>query len=86
MLQKLAHAILTEMNWDLLLPIGQIITAVVLCVAILMQIQGTGLGGLFGSSDTSYHTKRGAEKFLFYASIFLSIAFMATSLITTVLQ
>ncbi len=74
------------MNWKLILPVSQIAITILLCTAILMQIQGTGLGSLFGGSDSGFHTKRGAEKFLFYATIVLSVVFMVSSLVSTVLQ
>jgi protein translocase SecG subunit len=33
-------------------------------LAIILQQKGAGLSGVFGGSDVSYMTKRGAEKFL----------------------
>lgn len=42
--------------------IVQIIIAVLLTVAILLQQRGTGLGGAFGGEGGVYYKKRGLEK------------------------
>ncbi len=55
----------------------QIILAVLLTAAILLQQRGTGISGIFGGSSLEYSTKRGAEKFTFYATIVLAILFLA---------
>ena len=55
----------------------QIILAVLLTIAILLQQRGTGLSGIFGGSSLEYSTKRGVEKFTFYATIVLAILFVA---------
>ncbi len=55
--------------------IAQVIVSVCLIVFIILQAKGTGLSGVFGGSN--YHAKRGAEKSLFYATIGLSIVFVA---------
>lgn len=54
----------------------QIITSALLIVAIVLQQRGSTLGGAFGGSAESYHTKRGLEKFLLKASVILSILFL----------
>lgn len=59
--------------------IVQIILAILLIVLILIQGKGSGLGAAFGGSSNVYRTKRGAEKFLHYATIIVSIAFFAIS-------
>jgi len=58
----------------------QIIVAVLLIAAILVQNQSSGLGGAFGGDSTVYRTKRGAEKIIFRATIVLVALFMLTSL------
>ncbi|PIZ43803.1 preprotein translocase subunit SecG, partial [candidate division WWE3 bacterium CG_4_10_14_0_2_um_filter_42_7] len=50
-----------------LFQILQIIMAVLLVAAILIQGRGTGLGGIFGGEGGVYRTKRGAEKIIFIA-------------------
>ena len=63
-----------------ILNISQIIIAILLITVILIQSKGSGLSSLFGGSDTVYRTKRGAEKFMHYLTIILSIAFLGTAL------
>jgi len=58
----------------------QIIVAVLLMVAILMQNRGAGLGGVFGGTGGVYLTKRGLEKKLFIATIVLAVIFILLSL------
>ncbi len=60
--------------------IAQVIVAVLLMAAILMQNRGTGLGGAFGGTGGVYLTKRGLEKKLFIATIVLAIIFILLSL------
>ncbi|MFA5000082.1 MAG: preprotein translocase subunit SecG [Patescibacteria group bacterium] len=61
--------------------IAQVIIAVLLMVAILLQNRGAGLGGVFGGGGGGvYLTKRGLEKKLFVATIVLSIIFFLLSL------
>lgn len=41
-----------------------IVSSVLTVIAVILQQKGSGLSGVFGGSDVSYMTKRGAEKFL----------------------
>lgn len=59
----------------------QIIIGVLLILVIIIQQKGSGLGAAFGSDMGFYRTKRGAEKLLFYATIFLSVIFVIAALI-----
>ncbi len=60
----------------------QVVLAVLLIMAILLQQNGASLGSAFGGDNWSsaIHTRRGFEKFLYFASIIISILFVATSL------
>ena len=68
------------MNIALILNISQIVIAILLVLAILLQARGTGLGSAFGGEGNIFRTKRGVEKILFYATIVLGILFVGTSL------
>lgn len=55
-------------------------------ISILMQHRGTGLGGAFGGEGNVYRSRRGAEKFLFYATIILAVAFVALAVVNILIQ
>jgi len=59
----------------------QIIISTALITVILLQARGSGLGGIFGGDSSIYKTRRGVEKTLFQATIGLSIAFFAISIL-----
>lgn len=54
----------------------QIVIAILLTLAILLQHRGTSLGGAFGGEGAVYRSRRGAEKFLFYLTVILALAFV----------
>lgn len=64
-----------------LLLIIQAISAVVLGVSILLQRQGGGMGVLGGDNMTSFHTRRGVEKFIFITTIVSAVALFGTLII-----
>ncbi len=64
------------------LSIIQIVLSVALILAILLQVRGGGLGGIFGQADTVYRTRRGVEKTLFQLTIALAILFIVISIIS----
>jgi protein translocase SecG subunit len=64
-----------------ILSIVQIAISVLLMVSILLQNRGSGLSAAFGGDFGGYYTKRGLEKFLFYASIALGAMFLAVAVI-----
>ncbi len=70
----------------LYLAIIQVILAVFLVAAILLQQRGTTLGGAFGGEGNIYRTRRGAERFLFAATIIAAIVFLATAIMAIVLS
>ena len=43
----------------------------------MLQSQKGGLGNAFGGDASIYRTKRGTEKFLFYGTMVLGVAFVA---------
>ncbi len=67
--------------------IVQIILAVALIVAVVLQARGSDLGGVFGGSGGAvYRTRRGVEKTLFNATIVLSVLFFVVSVVTVIVQ
>lgn len=61
--------------------IVQIVLAITLILAIMLQVRGGGLGGIFGQADTVFRTRRGIEKTLFQITVVLIVLFVAVSLI-----
>ncbi len=64
------------------LNIAQIVLSVALILAILLQVRGGGLGGIFGQADTVFRTRRGVEKTLFQLTIVLVVLFIIVSIIS----
>ena len=62
--------------------VGQIILSVALIMAILLQVRGGGLGGIFGQADSVYRTRRGVEKTLFQLTIVLVVLFITISILS----
>lgn len=68
------------------LPYVQIILAILLIGAVLLQRTGASLGGAFGADNFSsgFHTRRGLEKTLFLATIVLGVLFALSALVALV--
>lgn len=64
------------------LPYLQITLAVLLIAGIVLQQRGASLGGAFGGDNfaSTFYKRRGAEKFLFNATIVIAILFVASAL------
>mgnify|MGYP001569780804 FL=1 len=71
-----------------ILPYVQIALSVLLIVAILLQRTGASLGGAFGADNFSsgFHTRRGLEKTLFFATIILGILFALSALVNLLIS
>ncbi len=69
------------------LPYIQLTLSILLIIVILLQQTGAGLGGAFGGSDSSsgFHTRRGAEKILFNATIVIALLFATTAFVTLII-
>ena len=63
------------------LNVAQIILSIAIILAVLFQVRGGGLGGIFGQPDTVYRTKRGVEKTLFQLTIALVVLFVIISVL-----
>jgi len=63
------------------LNVAQIVLAISLVLAILFQVKGGGLGGIFGQQSTVYRTRRGMEKTLFQLTVVLAVLFIVVSIV-----
>ena len=63
------------------LDFAQILISVVLVIVILVQVRDAG-GGIFGSGQASFRTRRGVEKTLFQATIVLGAVFVIVSILS----
>ncbi len=66
------------------LNIIQIIVSITLIIIILLQVKGEALGGAFGGPGVA-RTRRGLERTLFNATIFLSAVFLIISFLSAIL-
>ncbi len=64
------------------LNVAQIVLSVALILAILLQVRGGGLGGIFGQAETVFRTRRGVEKTLFQLTIVLVVLFIIVAIVT----
>jgi len=64
-----------------ILPYTQIVLSVLLVGSVLLQQTGSSLGGAFGGDNfaAGFHTRRGAEKFLFQATIVIAVLFVLST-------
>jgi protein translocase SecG subunit len=59
------------------LPYAQIVLSLLLILGIVLQSRGATLGGAFGGDNfaSTFYKRRGAEKFLFQATIVIAVLF-----------
>ena len=64
------------------LPYAEIILAILLIGGIVLQQRGASLGGAFGGDNfaSTFYKRRGAEKFLFNATIVVAILFVLSAI------
>ncbi len=70
-----------------ILPYIQIVLAVLLVSAILLQKTGAQIGGAFGGSDnfsSAFHTRRGFEKTIFIITIIIAVLFALSALLNLI--
>lgn len=63
------------------LAVGQILLAVALIAAILLQARGTGLSGTFGGDSAVYRSRRGVERRLWQFTIVLLVLFLVFAMV-----
>ena len=59
----------------------QAVLGALMTLSILLQHRASGLSATFGGSDTSFVQRRGAERVLYQATVILSIAFFALTIV-----
>jgi preprotein translocase subunit SecG len=64
------------------LSVAQIILSLALILAVLLQVRGGGLGGIFGQPDSVYRSRRGVERTLFQLTIALVVLFIIVAVLT----
>jgi protein translocase SecG subunit len=70
-----------------ILPFVEIISSVVMVLAILLEQSGAEVGGALGGGGESYHhTRRGFQKFLFYLALISAIVFALSALLDIILK
>lgn len=64
------------------LPYALITLSLLLITGIVLQQRGAGIGGAFGGDNFSstFYKRRGAEKFLFNATIVIAVLFVLTAI------
>ena len=67
------------MNLILISELAQVILAILLTLAILIQYKGKGLTSSIGSSFAFYGSRRGVEKIVFGITIALAIGLVLNS-------
>ncbi len=65
-----------------LLPYAEIVLSLLLILGIVLQQRGASLGGAFGGDNfaSTFYKRRGAERFLFRATIAVAVLFVATAI------
>jgi preprotein translocase subunit SecG len=63
------------------LPYIEITLSLLLIIGIVLQQRGANLGGAFGGDNfaSTFYKRRGAEKFLFQATIVVALLFVASA-------
>lgn len=69
---------------EMIMPIATIVSAVLMVLCILLQARGASLGAGFGSSGELFTTRRGIDKSLYEATIFLAVIFVLSILVSLV--
>ena len=64
-----------------ILPYAELTLSILLILGIVLQQRGASLGGAFGGDNfaSTFYKRRGAEKFLFNATITVAILFVVSA-------
>lgn len=69
-----------------ILPLVQIVVAILIVGGVLLQTRGAGLSAFQDSANQTFYKRRGGELFLFRATIVLGILFVVTSLVSLIIR
>lgn len=66
-----------------ILPYVETVLSLLLIIGIVLQNRGASLGGAFGGDNfaSTFYKRRGAEKFLFQATIVVAVLFVVTAIV-----
>lgn len=66
-----------------ILPYVETVLSLLLIIGIVLQNRGASLGGAFGGDNfaSTFYKRRGAEKFLFQATIVVAVLFVLTAIL-----
>ena len=66
-----------------ILPYVEITLSLLLITGIVLQQRGAGIGGAFGGDNfaSTFYKRRGAEKFLFNATIVIAVLFVVVAIL-----
>lgn len=68
------------MNSGIVLRFVNILVMIILIIVVALQNKSSGLSNVFGSAGNIVQTRRGFEKWLFYATIVLGIIFIGLNI------
>ncbi len=67
------------------LNVAQIIISITLIVIVIFQARSSSAGNMFGGGDSPvYRTRRGVERTIFNATIFLAVVFFALAILNVI--
>ncbi|HFC10677.1 MAG TPA: preprotein translocase subunit SecG [Candidatus Kaiserbacteria bacterium] len=70
------------------LPYAEIVLSILLITGVVLQQRGASLGGAFGGDNfaSTFYKRRGAELFLFRATIVISALLVVLAIVNFLLQ
>ena len=77
--------IFTPMNHPILIFLD-VAVMILLIISVSMQNKSSGLSNVFGGAGNIVQTRRGFEKWLFYATIVLGLMFVGINLMLVLLK
>ncbi len=66
--------------------IAMIIVSLLLVVLVIIGARNSQVGNVFGGDSPVYHTRRGVERTLFNATVWVSVIFFALAIVSVILE